>query len=284
MTPKDRIFSFLETIIQAVKFHGLWFGMVFFYNALKARFLLKPGAGVFKLFGYTIQFKHKDSIINTLFELFGQNVYYFRSKEDAPFIVDAGANIGDSVLYFKWLYPSARILAFEPNTEAYELLQNNIRANGLTDVTTYKKALGKDEGETYLDGLDDGTYLAGTIAKTAALHTTDVSSTFTRERVAMVRLSENELVKAAPRIDLLKLDIEGAECDVLEDMAKMLEKVYNVVFEYHFVADIQKNSLDKLVNLLKHAGFHVGVQGLYRKDDNVPNPYVFLIYANREQG
>ena len=50
-------------------------------------------------------------------ELFGLEIYKFNSEKTEPFIIDCGANIGLSVIYFKKLFPKAKVIAFEPIAE-----------------------------------------------------------------------------------------------------------------------------------------------------------------------
>ncbi len=64
-----------------------------------------------------------------------------------PFTVDPGSNIGMSILFFKTIYPQARITGFEPSKATCELLKRNIAANGLTRVEVHQAALGM-EGST----------------------------------------------------------------------------------------------------------------------------------------
>ena len=62
-------------------------------------------------------------------EIWGKEIYYFKSPNISPFIIDIGAHIGISVLYFKQLYPNSNILAFEPNPISFDILQNQYRYN-----------------------------------------------------------------------------------------------------------------------------------------------------------
>lgn len=64
-----------------------------------------------------------------------------------PVIVDCGANIGFSVLYFKRLHPRARIVAFEANPRAFRLLKHNVSNNSLEQVEPLPVALSDQDGE-----------------------------------------------------------------------------------------------------------------------------------------
>jgi FkbM family methyltransferase len=64
-----------------------------------------------------------------------------------PAIFDCGANIGMATLYFKWLYPNARIEAFEADPTAFAVLEMNIARNRLTNVTAHNCALWDENGQ-----------------------------------------------------------------------------------------------------------------------------------------
>src|SRR5947207_15012797 len=80
-------------------------------------------------------------------EIFKINQYHFSCKTDTPFIIDCGAHIGLSVLYFKRCYPQAQIIAFEPNHATFQILECNIRQNHIQDVHLINAAVGDSDGE-----------------------------------------------------------------------------------------------------------------------------------------
>src|SRR5690606_31500071 len=141
-----------------------------------------------------------------------------------PFIVDCGSNIGMAVHYFKWLYPRAQILAFEAGSGAYGRLVRNIELNELRDVTPHHAALGDREGtiEFFVSPEDPGSLLMSTVEQRMP---------GSAERVKSVRLSSY----LDRKVDFLKLDVEGAELDVLRDLQRTgkLQLVQQMVIEYH---------------------------------------------------
>src|SRR5690606_9860791 len=74
-------------------------------------------------------------------EIFVANEYSFQSPSSNPVIIDCGANIGVSVLYFKKTVPNCKIIAFEPNPYAYKLLKENIKQNKISGIETHESAL-----------------------------------------------------------------------------------------------------------------------------------------------
>lgn len=276
MTRKDRLFSFIETTLQAIKFRGVWFGVVFVYHAVRMRFMLKEGPGHYSFLGFTMHFDNKWSAINMWFELFGQNAYYFKTAQATPLIIDGGANIGDTIVYFKSLYPDAKIVAYEPNPKAAALLKKNVGQNNLQNVSIEESALGSKEGVITLEDDSSGIYNGGTTSDQVLLHT-ETTVEMSHITVPVATLTTNDIVKNAERIDLLKLDIEGAESEVLQSLAEILHKVERIILEYHFVKTISGNSFDKIIAQLSESGFKIGAQGLYRTHENILNHRVFLI-------
>ena len=100
------------------------------------------------MLGFEVEYFDLPSVIALFEEIFIGNDYFFQAASDHPLIVDAGSNIGISVLFFKWLYPASRIIAFEADDETFQLLQKNIELNNLKGVCAYNVAIG---GEGSID-------------------------------------------------------------------------------------------------------------------------------------
>jgi FkbM family methyltransferase len=179
-------------------------------------------------------------------EIFGRGIYAFEPRTTTPFIIDGGANIGVSVAYFKQAQPGSRIIAFEPDPHIFQLLQANVRRAGYDNVDLINKALwnGDTEIEFWSEGAD-----AGRISRR---HDDEQPA---KSRVPAVRLRPYLM----ERVDFLKLDIEGAELEVLSDCADLLSNVRHLFVEYHsFVGEEQR--LDALLRLLKSSAFRVYIQ------------------------
>jgi FkbM family methyltransferase len=171
-------------------------------------------------------------------DIFDKNIYSFQSKSESPFIIDAGGYIGLATLYFKNKYPRAKILTFEPDPEAFNILRRNILVNKVTGIECINAALGNKIGESnfYSDGSDGGT------VKKSVLNN--------GKTVGVVKLSEY----INRRVDLLKMNIEGSEAEVFEDIKDKLGFVDQIIFEYHCF-DILPQSLGKILTMLDNAGF-----------------------------
>ncbi len=197
-------------------------------------------------------------------ELFDLEIYKFKSKIREPYIVDCGANIGLSIIYFKRLFPNSKIVAFEPDDNIFRILKYNMEAFGITDVELIKKACWNEETtlEFYSEGADGG----------RAAQSVDTTNIIKVETMRLRSFLNRP-------IDFLKLDIEGAENEVIPDIEDLLKNVAKIFVEYHsFVGQEQK--LPEILSVLKKAGFrlHVSAPGL-----TSVNPFIHLHrYANMD--
>jgi FkbM family methyltransferase len=176
-----------------------------------------------RAFGFTLHAPDPQLLLQLMTELFAEGIYYFDCNKAAPRIIDGGANIGLSVLYFKYLYPDAHILAIEPNPAAMVYLKKNISENKLTHIIVISGALAAEEGEGIL-------YIPPSLSLlNASLIPPPHSETL---KVRSQKLSA--YLKGNP-IDLVKLDIEGAEAEVIRETAEEGE-IHNAkqyIIEYH---------------------------------------------------
>ena len=127
------------------------------YLGLELRSVLKPAADGKprrkRILDAQIEFFDYRHLRYIFVEIFLTRDYLFTSGTARPFIVDCGANLGMSIVFFKRLYPECKILAFEPDPETFSLLKGNVEANGFEDVTLVNKAVSSAEGviEFYSD-------------------------------------------------------------------------------------------------------------------------------------
>jgi FkbM family methyltransferase len=199
----------------------------------------KNAAGTINLDGVPFTFHHARSFYETYQEVFIKRLYDFKPSGKAPYIIDCGANMGLSVLFFAKNFPKSSIIAFEPDETVFATLNTNIAAFKLNQVTAYKKAVWTDETqmEFYTDSGMGGT----------------MANTYSKQHPKIV-----ETVKLASllnrKVDLLKIDIEGAEYEVIKDCAALLQNVDHLFVEYHSYINKEQH-LDDLLLILKQNGF-----------------------------
>jgi FkbM family methyltransferase len=169
-----------------------------------------------------------------------RQVYRFSTQTNNPLIIDAGANAGVSVLYFKWLYPNCRVIAFEPDRKIFEMLKSNVRRAGLSGVELINKAVWSNDGflPFYSEGRDAGRLVVTGDRPTYSVQTVSLRKYLTQS------------------VALLKLDIEGAEVAVIDDVTDLLKCVETLFIEYHSFRD-QPQLLSRILTALESHGFRV---------------------------
>lgn len=186
-------------------------------------------------------------------EIFTTKVYNFEAKPKTPYIIDGGANIGLATIFFKQKYPNAEIVCFEPDKKVFDVLDYNIKnVFKYSGVQLINKGLWNKDETLFFDseGADAGRILNTTNAKRVS-HKITVTSL------------KPYLDK---QVDFLKLDIEGAETTVLEDIKDKLVNVERIFVEYHSFVN-KEQTLDVIISILKTASFrlYVNAPGLVNK-------------------
>ncbi|WP_174279574.1 FkbM family methyltransferase [Sphingomonas bacterium] len=197
--------------------------------------------------GRRLRYSDAEGFAHSLVEIYRQQVYLFDDRTGSPHIIDAGANIGLSVLYFKDRFPRASVVAYEPDEEIFDMLADNV--GQLPDVTLHRAAawIADTELTFYRERS-----LAGSVAA-------DFDGRGDKVKVPAVRLRD-EITKR--RVTFLKIDIEGAENEVLFDIADVLDNVERLFFEYHSVAG-DRQRLGQLLNLVTERGFRFVINGTH---------------------
>ncbi len=199
--------------------------------------------------GITFSFLDEISFHCKYNEIFKVNQYNFSTRTASPLILDCGANIGMSVLYFKKLYPRARIIAFEPLPETFKLLQLNVQQNNLCDVQLVNAAVAASEGKMEFCANDDAVYWS--------LRDTGLSNRYAgpggrkTTTVPTVRLSS--YITGA--VDYLKLDSEGMEEIVLREIEERIDAITEIRMEFHSHIASKENDLERVMALLAHHQF-----------------------------
>ncbi len=189
------------------------------------------------ILGKELSFLSSTELLHGIKEIFLDEIY----KQDLPaepYIIDCGANIGLSVIYMKWKYPGAEIVAFEPDEQNFNLLEKNVRSFGFSRVTLKKEAVWIEN--TILKFASEGS-MSSKIETVKNGGTIDVKA---------MRLKDY----LNRKVDFLKIDIEGAEFLVIKDIRDNLHFVNNLFVEYHGNF-IQQNELAELIDVIKNCGF-----------------------------
>jgi len=191
-------------------------------------------------------------------EIFVHDSLAFETGAREPRILDCGANIGIASMYFKQRYPQARITAFEADPSLAAMCRRNLIANRVADVEVKASAVWTANGtiEFVCEGTDSG-----------AVASLEPSVTGATRQVPAERLRDclNE------PIDLLKLDVEGAELPVLEDCRDRLHNVRAITIDLHEFNPSQRQT-GALFDLLAAEGFLFDMRALASLPWRAPQP------------
>ncbi len=208
-----------------------------------------------RLLGFTVE-AWDAGILRVLFkEIFIDEHYAFEPGTTSPTIIDCGANIGMSVLYFKRCWPDARIIAIEANPNAFALLQRNVERNGLRNVTLINAAVAEKEGTMdFFINQELGTLLGSVRPDREGQQ---------RLEVPAMRLS---LVfdRFENRVDAVKVDIEGAEWMMLRDLedSGCIAVPRHYLVEYHHRVGGDKSTLAGFLAPFEKSGFEYNLTAL----------------------
>ena len=155
----------------------------------------------------------------------------FKPKEMDNF-VDVGAHIGRySMMAAKRIGSLGRVIAIEAHPETFELLKKNIKLNGLDNVTTVNAVATSQKGKVklYLPGQDSGLTVYNTIMVNRAKPTEH----FLEVEANTLDNILNEY--SVHRVNYLKIDVEGAELEVLKGAVNTLSsnKDLTLLIEVH---------------------------------------------------
>ena len=196
-----------------------------------------------RLLDYRIRVNDRSAYERLQQNVFRRGIYHFESRCRDPLIVDFGCGIGVSILYFKHVYPAARIVAFEPDPATLPYLTDNLERNGLTDV-----ALVEPCAPTKSGGVADGT--------------------------AMLADCLTEPV------EFMKMTQGGAEWDMLAACGDRLRQVRSMVIEYHHRPSAPR-TLHRILGRLDELGFDYLISALDGRDNPDVQPPIRLTAATR---
>lgn len=183
-------------------------------------------------------FQNGPEFLYAIKEIFMEEIYK-QTLPDNCKILDCGAHIGISALYYKKICPSAQIIAFEPDAQNYALLKKNVESHQLKNVTCLNEGVWTED--TTLQFIQDGNMGS------------KISTTLVSDNVINVKATRLKKYLDEP-IEFLKIDIEGAEYNVLTDIRNNLATVKKMFLEYHGTFE-QSNELLEIFEIIRSAGF-----------------------------
>ncbi len=174
----------------------------------------------------------------------------FEIKKD-DVVIDVGGHIGLFTLYASQFCKNGSIFTFEPVTENFELLSENITSNNLQNIKYFNSAVSNSNSPVKL-------YLN----KDAAGHSmfSKSSQSITVNSISLKQIFDDNHVS---HCDFLKLDCEGSEYEIIKNLPlEYFQKINKMIIEYH-MADTHPELLDELMEILKSQNYKLEIKTLF---------------------
>lgn len=202
------------------------------------------GAANWGAVNFDISFYCDNHTVSIYYEIFGVKAYsifpdFVPRKDDI--VVDLGANQGIYTCYAAKRAPSGWVYAIEPDLDNLTRLKAHLQLNRVSNVTVVPKCVGDRSGKTF--------FAKGSTSGTGRVVETHEPGDDVAE-LDQVTLEDLMTEYQIPKIDLLKIDVEGSEERALSGAGDRLTSVRRIALEYH-----SPSLATKVERLLKKKGF-----------------------------
>jgi FkbM family methyltransferase len=182
----------------------------------------------------------------------GETFWFVKSLKKGDTVVDVGANIGYYTLVAaKIVGDEGRVYAFEPEPEAFALLEANVRLNGLSNVVLEQKAVSNEQGVLEL-------FLAEKNRGDHRIYQPDEGPERTSVEVEAVSL-DDYFNDHDGGIDFIKIDTQGAEGGIFEGLTGIARRNEDIRFAiewWPYGVDSMGFEPEKLLSMISSLGFH----------------------------
>lgn len=206
---------------------------------------------------YPFYLRALSSDISTYKQIFIKKEYNFNLEKLPNTIIDAGANIGLASIYFAKKYPTSKIIAIEPEKNNFNLLIKN--TTPYANIIPLRAALWHKKKEIKIIDPGLGNWGFMTEGK-ESLRNTEHPFFQTVNAITLENIIEDFNLN---EIDILKIDIEGAEKEVFSDTIRWIDKVNSIIIELH---ERMKQGCNR--------SFYCGTKGFYKEWTQGENVYL----------
>jgi FkbM family methyltransferase len=205
----------------------------------------------------------KETFIDQFYTRFGVPV------EDGWVVMDIGAGIGDYSIHVAFGKPNVQVFAFEPYPGSFALLRENLALNKMDNVQTFQQAVWRTTGQLSLD------IASGEPLQIRSHNLNTLVEDNQGLSVDAVSLESALSILNMTRLDLLKMDCEGAEYEILLNTPPaILRMVERIIMEYHDL-DVQQ-SHPVLIDFLARQGYQVTCH------ENIVHADIGYLFAERK--
>ena len=208
-----------------------------------------------KVVDHNLYYGYKDDIYN----------FVLNDIRSAKFILDIGANIGNSSLFYTSINPNAYILAFEPHPNTYKLAEENLKLNKFPNIHLLNIGLAEKKESLKLYEVNDNNPGMNRILTE--------SNDFPFKTIEVDRLDTVCQQHKIDKIDFIKIDVEGFEYSVLSGGREVIQTSKPVLF-----IEVDDNNLrgnNKSAKMLVELLISFGYREFYRAHDlSVVTPHM----------
>lgn len=195
---------------------------------------------------YPLILRANTSDIDIFRHIIVKHDYKIHANTNPKFIVDGGANIGLASIYFANKYPAAQIFAVEPDASNLSILK--INTLGYNNITVFDGAIWHRKSLLEIENPADSKW---------AFRVRESEST--EEAIKAITIDDILALSRENIIDILKLDIEGAEKEIFSATHNWLERVNVLIIELH--DSIKEGCSDKFYRAIRNYDFKKFIKG-----------------------
>jgi len=237
---RDGRVCIINPLIYGSILHGFYFGFIhsvicsngyIIIDGLKLKIYKKNNENILDL--GSVRFKKwYDSLVYIYFT----NQYSILNVKGA-IVIDVGAYVGDSAIYFA-LKGAKKVIAIEPNPEAFKEMLDNIKLNNIEDkIYPINAGLISKIHSNYLDSNSECLIVFGGINEAYGIYYRDIVTRNKLGNKCVKAISMADIIKLIPNEDLdnvvLKMDCEGCEFDVISNDYEHIKLFRQLILEYH---------------------------------------------------
>ena len=173
---------------------------------------------------HPLELRARSSDLDVMMKVFADREYELPLRQTPRSILDGGANVGFAAVYYAELYPDATVVAVEPDRDNFAVLQRNTA--GYASIRGYEAAIWSSDTQVELEdpGMDQHAFRVGGLSQQINASRRSVTA------LSISTLAERE---SLPGFDLVKLDVEGAEREILLNASGWLAQSKVLVAELH---------------------------------------------------
>jgi FkbM family methyltransferase len=229
---------------------------------------------IIRIFGYKLNYERhqKAHVLSILREIWIENSYELSKKTQdiislsgSHVIVDIGANIGLSTVYFRSKYPHIKIISIEASPINYAILIKNIELNNAKDVIPLNLFVSDNSN---IQNFYHNTMKSGSSFGEGFKDLTNLKL----KKFKVQSESLSNLLVAYPSL-VIKIDVEGAEYLILKDLfqSPVLSKIHEIIVEVSTRSHDQFKKLIAVIEVYSNEGFEIRIKSDFTGNQSTTN-------------